>query len=335
MTATLGVSRTVEPTVEPTAEPKVSPMTVSVIVLVTERPEPLAELYREFAAPLREAGLTHEFLFVADHSQRALTADLLALADQGEPIRVLEVGHQASDAVLLKLAASRARGQILLTMPAYRRIEASALPGLVRAVEAGSDLAVARRWPRHDAWINQVQNRMLHWLIGDLSAGRIHDVASGVRAMRRDIVDQIPLYGDFFRFLPLLALREGFRVEEVNCAQHARDFTTRIYHPGIYLRRLLDLVGLFFLLRFTEKPLRFFGLLGSVMSAAGGVILVVTAIQRLFGQKGLAERPVLLLGVLLVVLGVQSISLGLVGEMIVHLYSSRRSIYRLRSDGSR
>ena len=102
----------------------------------------------------------------------------------------------------------------------------------------------------------------------------------------------------------------------------------RLYSPGIYLRRLLDVLGLFFLLRFTEKPLRFFGLLGSALSVAGGAILLVVLVQRLGGQS-LADRPLLLLGVLLAVLGVQAIALGLIGEIIVHLHATRRPSYRV------
>ena len=149
--------------------------------------------------------------------------------------------------------------------------------------------------------------------------------------MRRELLDEIPLYGDFFRFLPLLALRAGFRVEEVAIQQHERDAPTRVYNPGIYLRRLLDVFGLFFLLRFTEKPLRFFGLLGSFLFGIGLVILVVVLVQRLGGQ-GIADRPLLLLGVLLVVLGMQAIALGLVGEIIVHLHAPHRRVYRVAAD---
>ena len=169
---------------------------------------------------------------------------------------------------------------------------------------------------------------VVHTLIGRLSAGRIHDVASGVQAIRRQVLEETPLYGDFLRFLPLLALREGFSVEELSTSQHSHDVRTRVYRPGVYLRRLIDVLGLFFLLRFTEKPLRFFGLLGSVLSLAGTSLLGLLLAQRLAGQ-GIADRPLLLLGVLLLVLGVQAIALGLIGEIIVHLHASSRRSYRI------
>jgi hypothetical protein len=145
------------------------------------------------------------------------------------------------------------------------------------------------------------------------------------------VFDEIALYGDFFRFLPLLVMSAGFRVVEVNAPQHSADRSTRVYRPGIYLRRIIDVFGLFFLLRFTEKPLRFFGLVGSLAGLAGALIVVVLGVQRLGGQ-GIADRPLLLLGVLLLVLGIQAIALGLVGEIIVHLHASHRRPYRVKGD---
>jgi hypothetical protein len=305
------------------------PVSVSVIVTVTERPESLSELFDEYSAPLERMGVSYEFLFVAEPWHRNLTAPLKQLAARGAPLRVLETGQGVGEATLLKMAAAHCRGATIVTLPAYRRIEAAALPELVRRVQGGADIAVARRWPRNDSWVNRLQSRAFHALIAGLARGRIHDVACGVRAMRREVLQEIPLYGDFFRFLPLLALREGYGVEEVDAPQHPADSRVRIYRPGIYLRRLLDVLGLFFLLRFTEKPLRFFGLVGSLLSVSGGLVLVVLLMQRLGGQ-GIADRPLLLLGVLLIVLGVQAIALGLIGEIIVHLHAPRRNSYRLR-----
>jgi hypothetical protein len=147
--------------------------------------------------------------------------------------------------------------------------------------------------------------------------------------MRRPVAEALPLYGDLHRFIPALALREGYRVDEVAVPQHPRDARVRVYWPGVYLRRLLDIAAFFFLAKFTEKPLRFFGLVGLTFLGAGAVISLVLLIQRVEGQ-GIANRPALLLAVLLVALGVQLIGLGLVGEIIVHLRAPHRRGYRVR-----
>lgn len=301
---------------------------VSVIVPVSERPESLVELYREFSAPFRETGERFEFVFIVEPWARNYTEPLAALTAAGEPVRVLEAGQTVGETMLLRAGVGHCRGDIVVTLPAYRRVLAEALPEMVQRVRAGADLVVARRWPRRDPWINRLQNRVFHRMIRGLASGRINDVASGVRAMRREVLQQLPIYGDFFRFLPLFAIREGYRVEEIASPQHPADRQPRVYGPGVYLRRIIDLLGLFFLLRFTEKPLRFFGLIGSVLSISGGLLLAFLLVERLSGQ-GIAERPLLLLGVLLLVLGVQAIALGLVGEIIVHLRAPDRRPYRL------
>jgi hypothetical protein len=301
---------------------------ISVLVPLCERVEQLDGLYREYAEPLRARGVAFEFLFLAEPWTRSHVATLGPLIDGGEPIRVLETGQALGETALLKLGAEHARGDILVTLPAYRRIEADTLPAVLDALDEHTDAVIARRWPRRDSWVNKLQNRVLHQLIAGLSGSNVHDVACGVRVMRRSVLRDLPIYGDFHRFLPLFALREGYRVTEVSAPQHPADKGPWIYSPGIYLRRLVDLLGLAFLLRFTDKPLRFFGMFGGILSVTGAVMLLVLGIQRIGGQ-GIAGRPILLLSVLLLVLGFQAIALGLIGEIIVHLHAPNRRPYRL------
>jgi hypothetical protein len=248
-------------------------------------------------------------------------------------VRILEFGQGVSETAMLKVGARSARAPIIVTLPPYRQTVADALPTLVRRVDEGAELVVARRWPRRDSLVNRFQNRLLHMAIGRLAGGRLHDVACGVRAMRPKVLAETRVYGDFARFFPLVALREGFLVDEVPAPVHPSATRPRVYGPGTYLRRAIDVLGLTFLLRFTDKPLRFFGLVGSALGVAGGAILLALLIERVFFGGGLSDRPILLLGVLLVVLGVQAIALGLVGEMIVHLNAMRRPLYRLRERG--
>jgi uncharacterized membrane protein len=302
---------------------------VSVIVTVVERPEPLDALYREYAAVLASYGRSCEFIFVAHPFFHEMLEPLRALQQSGEPVRILESPRSIGETALLRMGLADARGGIVITVPAYRQVQPSALRELLAAVEEGVDLAVARRWPRLDSRVNRLQHLALHLTAGRLANGKLHDIACGVRAARREVLLDIPLYGDFARFLPLLAIYNGYNVVEVASEQHPSDLPTRVYSAGVYVRRLIDILGLYFLLRFTEKPLRFFGLIGSVLAGIGGVALVVMFVQRILGQP-LGNRPLLLLAVLLATLGVQAIALGLVGEMIVHFNASRRRGYRLR-----
>ena len=307
---------------------------ISVLFLASERPEPLAGLFREYVEPLKALGRSIECVFAVEPWLEDRTGDIRQADDPEVPVRVLVAAHRMGETGLVRMGLPYCRAPALLILSAYRRVEAGALPDLVRALDT-ADLVDARRWPRTDSWVNRLQGRFFHWVVAGVTGGRFHDIGCGVRAVRREVLEEVPLYGDFYRFLPALAMREGYRVREQDCAQHPRDSRTRIYQPGVYLRRALDLLGLYFLVRFTQRPLRFFGLVGSVASLAGAATLAVVFVQRIGGQ-GIADRPLLLLGVLLLVLGVQAVALGLVGEIIVHLHAARQQQYRLaRSKGTR
>ena len=313
-----------------TDDPVRGPVDVSVIVPVTERPAPLAELYREYVAPLRASGRSFEFLFAVPPERREAVAPLAALAAEGEPVRVVAAERSVGETALVREGLRVSRGRIVVTLPAYYRVQPEGVMALVAAVERGADVAVARRWPRRDPLVNRLQNRVLHAMVGSIAGNHLNDVGSGVRALKREAFEDIPLHGDFVRFLPVLALHRGYGVQEVDTPQHPGDLRTRVYRPGVYLRRVLDLLGLYFLLRFLDKPLRFFGLVGFFLSLLGMITLVALFIRKATGES-IGDKPLLLLGMLLLTLGVQAVALGLIGEMIVHFSAAGRRIYRVRS----
>jgi len=133
-----------------------------------------------------------------------------------------------------------------------------------------------------------------------------HDLGCGLRGMKKLVTRELQLYGDLHRFLPLLAYQRGFRIQEVDVPQHQANQSARLYKPGVYLRRLLDILTIVFLFKFTKKPLRFFGLIGSGLFAMGFGVSLYLFFERLMGVGGLSDRPILILGVLLMVLGVQT-----------------------------
>lgn len=301
---------------------------ISVVVPVVERAENLLAVYQAFAQELEARTQEHEFLFVFD-GRLTPSPELLALARADEGVRILRFARQFGETAALQLGIEKSRGDLILTLPAYFQVQPQGIHLLLDAISAGADMVVANRSPRLDSWLNRMQSRAFQSIVGGVSEQRFHDMACGVRVMRRSVAEALPLYGDLHRFIPALALREGFRVDEVAVPQHPGDARMRVYGPGIYLRRLLDIAAFFFLAKFTEKPLRFFGLVGSVFITGGVVLSLVLLIQRVDGQ-GIANRPALLLAVLFLALGVQLIGLGLVGEIIVHLRAPHRRAYRVR-----
>ena len=311
-----------------TAVPSRTVRLISVVVPVVERTDDLLSVYQAFARELDARPEEHEFLFIFD-GRFVPPAELVALAQEDESVRLLRFARPFGETAALRLGIEKSRGDVVLTLPAYFQVQPEGIRQLLDGVEGGADMVVARRSPRLDSWLNRLQSRAFQRIVGGVSEQRFHDMACGVRAMRRDVAEALPLYGDLHRFIPALALREGFRVEEVPVPQHPGDARTRLYGPGVYLRRLLDVGAFFFLAKFTEKPLRFFGLVGSVFLGTGIVLSAVLLIQRVEGQ-GIANRPALLLAVLCLALGVQLMGLGLVGEIIVHLRAPHRRAYRVR-----
>jgi glycosyltransferase involved in cell wall biosynthesis len=293
-----------------------------------ERADDLMLLYQTFARELERRGEEHEFLFVFDGGFVA-PPELAALSQANASVRLLSFARTFGETAALRHGIERSRGDVIVTLPAYFQVQAEGIGPLLDALQDGADLVVANRSPRVDSWLNRLQSRGFHWMLRSVTDHRFHDIACGVRVMRRSTAEALPLYGDLHRFIPALALREGYRVDEVAVPQHPGDAGTRVYGPGVYLRRLLDVAAFFFLAKFTEKPLRFFGLVGSVCFGLGALTSLVLLAERIGGQA-IANRPLLLLAVLLVALGVQLMGLGLVGEIIVHLRSPHRRAYRVR-----
>jgi glycosyltransferase involved in cell wall biosynthesis len=308
------------------ADEKIS-VAVSVIVPVTGRYDDPADLYRAYAEVLNRTGRSFEFLFVLDGSFEDAARKLKPMQMLGEPIRVFTLPRSFGEATALTVGFAHARGDVILTLSGHFQTLPEAVLEVLSHLDKGYDLVVTRRWPRMDSWLNRWQNYIFHLLTRWLTGVRLHDISCGLKGMRPRVARELDLYGDLHRFFAVLAYQRGFRVLEIAVPQDSRDGLARVRWPGVYLRRLLDIVTVFFLLKFTKKPLRFFGLIGAACFGAGLFISAVLSVQRLLGSTGLADRPLLILGVLLLVLGFQIVSIGLLGELIVFTHARKMRGY--------
>ncbi len=308
-----------------------APPDISVVVPVCDRFDDLAVLWADFRGELRRLGRTAEFLFVVDAGQRdCLPALRMLKSEAGDEVFVLVFGKTFGEAAALAVGVEKARGGTILTLASYLQVGSEATGEALRLVDSGeADLVVGRRYPRSDALWNRLQAGVFHWLLGRMTGTRFRDISCGFRVLRRETAEQLTLYGDLHRFIPILTASRGFIVREIPVSQRSEDRAARYPGVGVYLRRLLDLLTVFFLVKFTRKPLRFFGLIGGAIASTGALITLYLGIYRILGLGGIADRPLLLLGVLLVVLGVQSISIGLLGEIIIFTHARRVSDYRI------
>lgn len=302
---------------------------VSVVVPIVERYGDLKQLYQEFSAELTRLGHSSEFIFVVDESQRSAIPVLRDLQlTEGERISILQLNGSFGESASLTLGFERARGEKIVTLAAYFQVDPRGIGPALAALDE-VDLVVGRRFPRIDAFFNRLQSRLFHWFVRRLTSTDFHDISCGFRAMRRRVPRELHLYGGLHRFIPVLAMSRGFSVREMPIEQRTEDRRTRVHGAGTYLGRLLDLLTIFFLVKFTRTPLRFFGLLGLFLFVSGFVIDLGVATQKIVWNLEIADRPLLLLGVLLMVLGVQTLSLGLLGEMIIFTHARNMRDYRV------
>jgi len=302
---------------------------VSVIVPIVERYGNLQQLYHEFAAELARLGQSSEFIFVVDDSQRAALPVLRELQKEGERISILQLNGSFGESAALMLGFERARGEKIMTLAAYFQVEPRGIGPALAALDEGADLVAGRRFPRIDSFFNRVQSRLFHWFVRRMTSTDFHDISCGLKVMRRRVARELHLYGGLHRFVPVLAMNRGFTVREIDLPQRSEDRQTRFHGAGAYLGRLLDILTIFFLVKFTRTPLRFFGLLGLFLFVSGFAIDLVVATQKIVWNQEIADRPMLLLGVLLMVLGVQTLSLGLLGEMIIFTHARNVRDYRV------
>jgi glycosyltransferase involved in cell wall biosynthesis len=304
---------------------------ISVVVPISERHDDMRELYRLYADELTKMKKHFEFLFIIDGDFPTAYSDLRKLKDEGNPVRIIKFAKSFGESAALMEGFRQAKGSTILTLASYIQIEPEDLTELFSAYKEGNDLVVTRRYPRKDPLINRVQSFIYHYMVRKLTGTPFKDITSGVRLLNKKILSEIVLYGDLHRFIPVFAIQSGIKVKEVNVSQRKEDIQVRLVKPGIYLRRVLDILTLFFLVKFTKKPLRFFGLIGSVLFAFGGIITTYLGILRILGKIGLANRPLLLLGILLIVFGLQIFSVGLIGELILFTRTKEIESYRIEN----
>lgn len=304
---------------------------VSVVIPVVRADSRVREVVVGLRAELEARQISHEFVLVFDGvgGPAAEEAEAL-LKEHAGLIKVLRFQQPFGESACLAKALEIARGEVLVTSPAYLQVEAEDVHLLLKGLRDGADLVAPVRRPRVDPLLNRLQSWAFNLVMRRVLRAPMHDLNCCFRAVRRRVLDDVTLYGDVYRFLPAIAHRTGFRVQEVQVRHKAEFAGAGLFGVGVYIRRFIDLVGVAFLSRFTLRPLRFFGAIGGALAFIGGVMTVGLVAQRLMMDAALYQRPLFLLGVLLFVLGVQVIGFGLVGEIII--YTQARNLREYRVD---
>jgi glycosyltransferase involved in cell wall biosynthesis len=296
---------------------------ISVVVPVRNEERSLGPLLDELGRALEPLGDAWEVVFVDDGSTDGSFAALTRLHDSHANVRVVRLRRNFGKAAALAAGFEQATGDVVVTIDGDGQDDPAEIPRLLAKLDEGFDLVSGWKTRRRDPLPRRVLSRLFNAVTSRVSGIRLHDMNCGLKAYRGEVVRGLNLYGELHRFIPVLAHQEGYRVAELPVGHRPREHGRSRYGLERYLRGFLDLLTVSFMGRYRHRPLHLFGGLGLILGAAGFVILVYLTALKIAGEA-IGHRPLLTLGVLLMVVGLQFFSLGLISELVTSQHEQRR-----------
>lgn len=297
---------------------------LSVVIPVFNERESLEVLVKELRSVLDSLEESWEIVFVDDGSTDGSYDDVNAFARDDARIVAVRLRRNSGKAAALAAGFGTAKGRFVVTMDADLQDDPRGIPRLLAKLGEGFDLVSGWKVQRRDSWSRRFQSRVFNRVTGSLTGVSLHDMNCGIKAYRAEVVHDLPLYGDMHRFIPVLAHQRGFRIAELAVNHRPRANGRSRYGLERLFRGFCDLLTVLFLGRFRHRPLHLFGGVGMLMTFAGFAICTYLTGVWLSGS-GIGQRPLLTLGVLLIVVGVQFVFMGFLGELMTSLMTERRN----------
>lgn len=291
---------------------------ISVLLPAYNEAPNLVEVVPRTLAVLEELGVSHEVLVVDDGSSDDTRDVMAGLVAERPAVRYLRLRRNYGKSAALSQGIARLEGEVVVLMDADGQDEPAEIPNLLAALEGGLDLVTGRRALRQDRFVKRTTSRLYNATTAAVTGVPGRDFNSGLKAMRRDVAASLELYGELHRYIPALAHWAGFSVGEIDVVHHERQHGKTKFGRNRFWRGFLDLVTVKFLTTYTARPFHLFGGIGVLLGVAGAGLLAWMLVERIAGNA-IGDRPALLTGILLVVVAVQMLSLGLLGELFVHL----------------
>jgi dolichol-phosphate mannosyltransferase len=295
---------------------------ISVVVPVHDEERSVEPLYKELRSALEPLGRAWEAVFVDDGSADGSFAALTRLHAMAPNIEVVRLRRNFGKAAALAAGFRHASGDVVVTIDADLQDDPAEIPRLLAKLDEGFDLVCGWKTERRDSLTRRLLSRIFNGVVGRVSGLRLHDMNCGLKAYRADVVRNLRIYGELHRFLPVLAHNRGYRIAELPVNHRPREHGRSNYGVERYMRGFLDFMTVWFMGRYRHRPLHLFGGLGLTLGAIGTVLLVYLTVLKLSGEA-IGHRPLLTLGVLLVVVGLQFFSLGLLSELITSHHEER------------
>ncbi|MCK4911750.1 MAG: glycosyltransferase family 2 protein [Thermodesulfovibrionales bacterium] len=307
-------------------------MDVSIVIPVYNEEENIKPLYESLHPVLSALGKSYEMVFVDDGSSDRTMDELQGIVDQDDTVRVVSLRRNFGQTAAFAAGFDHARGDVIITMDGDNQNDPADIPMMLEKAK-DFDLVSGWRKDRKDAMLlRKIPSRVANWLISTVTGVKLHDYGCSLKAYRHDVIKNLNLYGEMHRFIPAVASWYGISVTEVPVRHHARTRGASKYGISRIPRVMLDLITVKFLQSFSTKPIQFFGPTGLLSGGMGFAILMYLSVLKFMTGASIGGRPLLLLGVLLIIVGVQVIGMGLIAEMLARVYheSQKKPIYYVK-----
>ena len=308
-------------------------MNISIILPVLNEEENLEEMNAEIVGVVENMDIDYEIIYIDDGSTDRSFEILSELREQNQSIKIIQFRRNFGQTAGLAAGFDHASGDVIITMDSDRQNDPNEIPMLLEKINEGYDLVSGWRFDRQDAWLSRkLPSKIANGLISKITGVKLHDYGCSLKAFRKEVIENIRLYGEMHRFIPAIASWMGVRIAEVKVNHRARVAGTSKYGISRTFRVILDLITVKFLLQYSARPIHFFGGIGMASGVIGFFIAFVMTIQKLFFAMPMGDRPLLLLAVLLMFIGLQFITFGLLGELMTRTYheAQNKPIYVIR-----
>ncbi len=304
---------------------------ISVVIPVLDEKENVIPLTEELLQVLATFGRPFEIIFVDDGSRDGTTDLLSQLASDAPEVGLIVFRKNFGKAAALLAGFERSRGKFVITMDGDQQDDPAEIPRLIGRLEQGDDLVSGWKRKRRDPLNKVIPSRLFNMATSLIGGLRLHDYNCGLKGYRRTVIENIDLYGELHRYIPVLAYRKGFRVGELAVNHRPRTRGRSKYGASRFSKGFLDLITVFFLTRFTRRPLHLFGAVGLLFFLFGFAINAYLTVIWIQGRT-IGHRPLFFLGILCVIVGIQMLSTGLLGEMMANFINRRQRDYVIREE---
>jgi hypothetical protein len=301
----------------------------SVVVLLEDAHKAFSLFVKNLYGVFSKRQEAFEILIIANGKGRFLRDQLTELRGINDNLKAFEFNTKTTQAVCLKAALRKCQGEIIVVCGSYQQITNDSFIQLLDSLDDYTDIISPWRQKRVDPWLNRLQSRVFNTLVKKMVKSEIHDLSCTVKVFRRQVAEETKIYGNMYRFLPIVAAQKGFKTKEVKCKHNQERGKTGFYGLSDYVTRLIDIFTLFFNVRFIKKPLRFFSSIGLCFLLTGLFMISYVFVQRFFMGHPIGGRPTLLLAIFFMVLGVQAASVGLLGEIIAFTHGRQQREYTI------